>query len=179
LFPRTTVAAGISGMSSNSFSINAVGGTTPLTVDFSTTSGSATLVYQVDRTNGVVTISPQDITSAAGLAALTSGLQAGSKVQVYDVPQDDGTGLRHQLLHRHAGAVAGRGDIREPRGHDAGRHRPACRRAVAAAPAQLAKPARVAYLRQRASAASMPSTTARRASVTKRSPPPLRPSCSF
>jgi hypothetical protein len=90
-FPRTTVAAGISGASSNSFTISAAGGVTPVTVDFSTTPGSATLVYQVDRTNGVVTISPQDITTAAGLSAFTSGLQAGSKVQVSAVPQADGS----------------------------------------------------------------------------------------
>ncbi|MEO8925130.1 MAG: hypothetical protein ABI330_20285 [Caldimonas sp.] len=49
-----------------------------MTVDFSTTTGSATLVYQVDRSNGVVTVSPQDITTAAGLAAFTSGLQVGA-----------------------------------------------------------------------------------------------------
>jgi hypothetical protein len=89
-FPRTTVAAGISG-AANAFSINAVGGTTPVTVDFSTTAGAATLVYQVDRSGGVVTISPQDITTTAGLAAFTSGLQAGAKVQVSAVPQADGS----------------------------------------------------------------------------------------
>jgi hypothetical protein len=89
-FPRTTVAAGISG-ASNAFSIDAAGGSTPVSVDFSTTPGSATLVYQVDRSNGIVTISPQDITTPAGLAAFASGLQAGAKVQVSAVPQADGT----------------------------------------------------------------------------------------
>jgi hypothetical protein len=30
------------------------------------------LVYQVDRTNGVVTVSPIDVTTAAGLATLAA-----------------------------------------------------------------------------------------------------------
>jgi hypothetical protein len=48
-------------------------------------------VYQVDRTNGVVTISAEDITSSAGLTALTDGLSVGAPVKVYGVPQADGT----------------------------------------------------------------------------------------
>ncbi len=90
VIPHTTVAAPIASGAS-SFSIAAAGGTTPVTVDFSTATGSATLVYQVDRTNGVVTVSPQDITTSAGLAALTAGLQAGAKVSVSAVPQGDGS----------------------------------------------------------------------------------------
>jgi hypothetical protein len=88
--PKTTVATGIVG-TANSFSINAAGGTAPVTVGFSTTSGAATLVYQVDRTNGVVTVSPQDITNATGLATFTAGLQTGSKILVSAVPQPDGS----------------------------------------------------------------------------------------
>jgi hypothetical protein len=90
LLPRTTVASGV-GAGGNAFSVVAAGGTTPVTVDFGTTTGSATLAYQVDRSGGIVTITPQDLTSAAGLAALTAGLQAGAKVQVSGVPQADGT----------------------------------------------------------------------------------------
>ena len=89
-FPRTTVAAGVTG-AANAFSIDAAGGTTPVTVGFSTSPGSATLVYQVDRTGGVVTVSPQDLTTAAGLSAFTRGLTAGTKVQVSAVPQPDGS----------------------------------------------------------------------------------------
>jgi hypothetical protein len=49
--------------------------------------GSATLVYQVDRTDGVVTVSPVDITTSSGLAELTSGLGQGAPVKVYGTPQ--------------------------------------------------------------------------------------------
>jgi hypothetical protein len=90
LLPRTTVATGV-GAGGNAFSVNAAGGTMPIAVDFSTASGSATLAYQVDRSNGIVTITPQDLSSPAGLAAFTAGLQVGSKVQVSGVPQADGT----------------------------------------------------------------------------------------
>jgi Domain of unknown function (DUF5666) len=103
-FPRTTVAAGVSG-SANAFSINAAGGTIPVTVDFSTSAGSATLVYQVDRSGGVVTISPQDISTSAGLAAFTAGLQAGAKVQVSAVPQADGT-LKAYVVNYFTGTLA-------------------------------------------------------------------------
>ena len=34
--------------------------TMPATVDVSTTAQSATLVYQIDRSNGVLTLSPSD-----------------------------------------------------------------------------------------------------------------------
>lgn len=88
---RTTVASGIGASSGNSFTINAAGGTTAVTVKFSTVSGSATLAYQVDRTNGVVTVSPEDLTSVSGLAALTAGLQAGAPVRVSAVPAPDGS----------------------------------------------------------------------------------------
>ncbi|HWG31606.1 MAG TPA: hypothetical protein VN676_13710, partial [Steroidobacteraceae bacterium] len=47
--------------------------------------------YQVDRTNGIVTVSPIDITASAGLTALTNGLTTGATVKVYAVPQPDGT----------------------------------------------------------------------------------------
>jgi hypothetical protein len=71
----------------NTFAMTVPNGTLPVTVDVSTTSGSATLVYQIDRTNGIVTISPIDITTSAGLMAMTAGLAAGAPVKVYGVPQ--------------------------------------------------------------------------------------------
>jgi hypothetical protein len=49
------------------------------------------LVYQVDCTNGMVTVSPIDVTTSTGLASLTTGLAAGAPVKVYGVPQADGT----------------------------------------------------------------------------------------
>jgi hypothetical protein len=48
-------------------------------------------VYQVDRTNGIMTVSSIDVTTSAGLATLTSGLAAGTPVKVYGVPKVDGT----------------------------------------------------------------------------------------
>jgi Domain of unknown function (DUF4382) len=67
------------------------GGATPVAVDASSVSGSATLFYQVDRTNGIVTVTPQDITSNAGLNAIVGNLVGGTPVKVYGVPQADGS----------------------------------------------------------------------------------------
>jgi hypothetical protein len=67
------------------------GGSTPGVVDVSTTPGSATLVYQVDRVNNVVTVSAIDITTSGVLASVTTGLAVGAFVKVYGVPQADGT----------------------------------------------------------------------------------------
>ncbi|HYX75155.1 MAG TPA: hypothetical protein VE819_10770 [Steroidobacteraceae bacterium] len=58
-----------------------------VTVELSDTMGSATLVYQIDRTGGLVTVSRIDITSSSGLAAITTALAAGAPVKVYGVPQ--------------------------------------------------------------------------------------------
>jgi hypothetical protein len=71
----------------NTFAISAAGGMQPVTVDVSTTMASATLVYQVDRSNGVITVSPIDITTPAGLTTIGAGLSAGAPVKVFGVPQ--------------------------------------------------------------------------------------------
>lgn len=63
---------------------------TPLNVDVDTTTGEATLAYQVDRSNGTVTVSEEDLTTAAGQAALQQGLADGTAVRVYGVPQASG-----------------------------------------------------------------------------------------
>ena len=60
-------------------------------VAVSTAGGSATLAYQVDRSSGIVSVSPEDLTTAAGMAALGTGLVSGSPVRVYGVPQSDGS----------------------------------------------------------------------------------------
>jgi hypothetical protein len=73
------------------FTVAVTGGTTAATVDVSTAAGAATLVYQVDRTNGIVTVSPIDVTTSAGLSTLTDALIAGTPVKLYGVPQADGT----------------------------------------------------------------------------------------
>jgi hypothetical protein len=80
-----------SGLVNNAFTMTIPGGANAGTVEVSSTSGSATLVYQVDLTNGVLTVSPIDITTSAGLATLTSSLTAGEPVKVYGIPQSDGT----------------------------------------------------------------------------------------
>jgi hypothetical protein len=78
------------GLVNNAFTMTVTGGTAAATVEVSTTSGSATLVYQVDYTGGIVTVSPIDITTSSGLASLTTGLSAGAPVKVYGVPQAGG-----------------------------------------------------------------------------------------
>jgi len=94
--PRGVVATGLA---NSSFTLTLNGGTTPGTVDLGTTSGSATLVYQVDRSNGTVSISPVDITTASGLSMLSSALTAGTPVKVYGIPQSDGTLKAYVLMY--------------------------------------------------------------------------------
>jgi hypothetical protein len=86
--PLGDVASGLAG---NSFTMTTTGGAMAVTVDVSTTQGSATLVYQVDRTDGVVTVSPVDITTTDGLTQLTTGLAVGAPVKVYGIPQANST----------------------------------------------------------------------------------------
>lgn len=99
--PLGTVA---SALANDEFTMTVAGGSMPATVRVGTTSGSATLVYQVDRTNGIVTVSPVDITTSAGLAALTSGLAVGAPVKVYGIPQSDST-LKAYVLTYYTGDV--------------------------------------------------------------------------
>ena len=94
--PRGLVA---SGLVNNGFTMSEANGTLTPTVTVSTTVGSATLVYQVDRTNNVVTVSPEDITTSAGLSALTNGVVVGAPVKVYSVPQADGTLKAYTVIY--------------------------------------------------------------------------------
>jgi hypothetical protein len=89
----------VTGYANSSFTMTVVGGTMPATIDVGTTSGSATLVYQVDRSNGVLTLSPIDVTTSAGVTTLTNGLTAGAPVKVYGVPQSDGTLKAYVLVY--------------------------------------------------------------------------------
>jgi hypothetical protein len=86
--PLATVASGVA---NDSFTITVPNGTQPVTVNVNSTSGSATLVYQVDRTNGVLSVSPIDIGSSSGLATFTAALTSGALVKVYGIPQSDDT----------------------------------------------------------------------------------------
>jgi hypothetical protein len=81
--PLATVDAGYA---DNVFTMTVAGGSLPVTVNVSTTPGSATLVYQIARSNGIVTITPVDITTAGGIAALNAGVTSGAIVEVYGVP---------------------------------------------------------------------------------------------
>jgi hypothetical protein len=74
-----------------SFGISVTGGI-PVVVDASIATGSATLVYQVDRqSNGIITVSPQDLTNPADLNNVASHLVGGTPVKVFGVPQINGS----------------------------------------------------------------------------------------
>jgi hypothetical protein len=89
----TTVPLGTAATSYSNgvFTMSETGGVTAVPVDLSTTSGSGTLVYQVDRTNGIVTVSAVDITTSAGQTTITNNLIAGTPVKVFGVPQANAT----------------------------------------------------------------------------------------
>jgi hypothetical protein len=72
------------------FTMTVQGGANAIASTLSTTSGSATLVYQVDRTNNIVTVTPVDITTTAGQNTVASNLVAGTTVKVFGVPQASG-----------------------------------------------------------------------------------------
>jgi len=73
------------------FTMTVPNGGNIITVDMDTTSGSASLVYQVDFTNSVITISPVDISTTTGQQTLSTNLLANTPVKVYGVPQVNGT----------------------------------------------------------------------------------------
>jgi hypothetical protein len=81
----------------NSFAMTVLGGANPVTVAVSTTAGAATVVYQVTRANGIITVMPVDLTTSGGVADLNN-LTVGSIVKVYGVPQSDGALLAYVLV---------------------------------------------------------------------------------
>jgi hypothetical protein len=90
--PLGTAATGyVNGSPTGSFTMTVPAGSAAITVKLNTTSGSGTLVYQVDRTSLVVTVSPVDITTAAGQTTVTNNLVATTPVKVFGVPQADGS----------------------------------------------------------------------------------------
>ncbi len=92
--PLASVATGwiTSGATTGgSFTIAATGGTNHILVDANIVSGSATLVYQVDRTNGIITISPVNLATQAGLNTVQANVTPGTPVKVFGVPQTDGS----------------------------------------------------------------------------------------
>jgi hypothetical protein len=93
LLPLGSVQSGLIGGTGGeyTFTMNVTGGTMAGTIDVSAVSGAATLVYQVDRSGGIVSISAVDITTSTGLATLMNGLAMNAPVKVYGVPQAGGT----------------------------------------------------------------------------------------
>jgi uncharacterized protein DUF4382 len=92
LTPTTIpMATAATSYNNGGFTVSVTGGTNAVTVNLNTTSGSAALVYQVDWSNGVLTISPVDITTTAGQNTLSTNLVTGTPVKVYGIPQANGT----------------------------------------------------------------------------------------
>jgi hypothetical protein len=79
------------GSPNGTIKITVPGGTSAVIVDMSTVAGSGTLVYQVNRSGLIVTITPEDITTTQGQSDVTTNLVTGTKVEVDGVPQVDGT----------------------------------------------------------------------------------------
>jgi hypothetical protein len=93
------------GLSSDNFGITTLTSSTGYTVDFSTTSGQATLVYQVARNNGIVTVSPVDITTASGLTDFENALMAsGTLVKVFALPTATGS-LQAYVVFYYSGTM--------------------------------------------------------------------------
>ncbi len=98
--PRATVSTAWSATSGGgTFAMTLPGATNATTVTASNVSGSATLVYQVDRTGLVVTVSPIDLTTSSGQAAVASHLTVGTPVKVFGVPQADGSIKAYVLIY--------------------------------------------------------------------------------
>jgi hypothetical protein len=96
--PLGTVASGYT-VGAGGFTMTVLGGTNAVTNSLSTTSGSATLVYQVDRTGNIVTISSVDITTTAGQNTVTSNVVPGTPVKVFGVPQASGAIKTYVLFY--------------------------------------------------------------------------------
>ena len=82
-----------------SIAITVPGGANAVMVDLSSVVGSATLVYQVDTTNGIVTVTPQDLTTQTGLANVSAALVTGTPVKAFGVPQADGSIKAYVLFY--------------------------------------------------------------------------------
>jgi Domain of unknown function (DUF4382) len=85
------LAATATSYSNGGITVTVPGGTQAVPVTLSNTSGSATLVYQVDWSSGILTVSPVDITTTAGQNTLSTNLVVGTPVKVYGIPQANGT----------------------------------------------------------------------------------------
>ena len=75
-----------------------------ITVTLGTKAGSAPLVYQVDLTNGLSTVSPVDVSIPAGQSTLSTNLVANTAVLANGIPQADGT-IEDYVLFYYTGAA--------------------------------------------------------------------------
>jgi hypothetical protein len=92
LIPTTIpLGAAATSYTGGDFTVGLPGGTQTVPVNVSTTSGSATLVYQVSWANGVLTITQVDVTTTQGQNTLSTNLVTGTPVKVYGIPQANGT----------------------------------------------------------------------------------------
>jgi Domain of unknown function (DUF4382) len=92
LIPTTIpLGAAATSYAGGGFTVGLIGGTQTVPVNVSTTSGSATLVYQVSWANGILTITQVDVTTTQGQNTLSTNLVTGTPVKVYGIPQANGT----------------------------------------------------------------------------------------
>jgi Domain of unknown function (DUF4382) len=92
LIPTTIpMGAAAAPYSNGTFTVGLTGGVQAVPVNINTTSGSGTLVYQATWANGVMTITPVDVTTTQGQNTLSTNLVTGTPVKVYGVPQANGT----------------------------------------------------------------------------------------
>ncbi|HEV7137196.1 MAG TPA: DUF5666 domain-containing protein [Steroidobacteraceae bacterium] len=95
-----TVTTGlVSSGYTSTFSLTPVGDSTPITVQLITASGSAPLVYQLDRDHSDVAMTPLDITTASGLAQLSAALTPGAYVNVFAIPKSSAAVQAYTLLY--------------------------------------------------------------------------------
>jgi hypothetical protein len=89
----TTIPLGTAATSysNGSFTVGLTGGVQAVPVNVNTTTGSGTLVYQATWANGVLTITPVDVTTTLGQNTLSTNLVTGTPVKVYGIPQANGT----------------------------------------------------------------------------------------
>ncbi len=96
--PLGSVVSGFS-TGTNNFTMTVPAGANAVTVDVGTTAGSAALAYQVDNTDGIVTVSAVDLGSASGQSTLAAGLVANTPVKVFGIPQAQGTLKAYVILY--------------------------------------------------------------------------------
>jgi hypothetical protein len=107
--PLGTVAAGYSNGSPNgTFTMTMAcsdgAQSNAITVTLNTKPGSAPLIYQVDFTSGVFTVSPVDVSTPAGQSTLSTNLVANTPVLANGIPQADGT-IKDYVLFYYTGAA--------------------------------------------------------------------------